>query len=407
MKILVFNVKYSENLGDGLLADCIEETLRAEGDEVETLDLAGRSAVGTSRNRALILNILRHLPAPLRRAVVSRALAKSLMASRRLWDEKIAAADAVILGGGNLFQDDDLNFPLKVGTLLDCVARAKKPLSIYAVGVGPHWSEPAKRLFGRLLGANLRHLSVRDGFAYRNWLQHFPAGPIPAMEPDPGLLAGALAPAASPAPGNVGLCVTEPKILARHASRAESAIPLTSVSAYLALIAELTGAGNRVTLFCNGAGEDQRLAEAVFAAAETAGIGAAGELTLAARPHDPQQLLAILSENSVIVAHRLHACIAAHAMQIPAVGLSWDGKVEGFFRAMDRSAFFAAAGSTPAQIAAMVAKAEREGIDHGQHHEQVTAAKSALLNVRSIFLGNEYFNANLATKKRNKLEHSV
>ena len=48
MKILVFNVKYSENLGDGLLADCIEETLRAEGGEVETLDLAGRTAVGTS-----------------------------------------------------------------------------------------------------------------------------------------------------------------------------------------------------------------------------------------------------------------------------------------------------------------------------------------------------------------------
>ncbi|MGV2104336.1 polysaccharide pyruvyl transferase family protein [Rhizobium sp. 21-4511-3d] len=407
MKILVFNVKYSENLGDGLLADCIEETLRAEGDEVETLDLAGRTAVGTSRNRALILNILRHLPAPLRRAVVTRALAKSLKASRSLWDAKIAAADAVILGGGNLFQDDDLNFPLKVGTLLDCVARSKKPLAIYAVGVGPHWSEPAKRLFGRLLGTNLKHLSVRDGFAYRNWLQHFPTGPIPEIEPDPGLLAGSLAPAASPIQGNVGLCVTEPKILARHASRAGAAIPLTSVADYLALIAELTGTGYRVTLFSNGASEDQRLAEAVFSAAETAGIGTAGELALAGRPQDPQQLLSVLAENSVIVAHRLHACIAAHAMQIPAIGISWDGKVEGFFKAMDRSGFFAAAGTTPSEIAAMVAKAEREGIDPARHHEQVTSAKSALLNVRSILRGDEYFNASPKAKKRNKLTQSV
>ncbi len=48
MKIVVFNVKYSENLGDGLLAQCIEAGLiRGAGHiEVETIDLAGREGFG-------------------------------------------------------------------------------------------------------------------------------------------------------------------------------------------------------------------------------------------------------------------------------------------------------------------------------------------------------------------------
>ncbi|MFP3546219.1 polysaccharide pyruvyl transferase family protein [Rhizobium sp. SIMBA_035] len=408
MKIVVFNVKYSENLGDGLLADCIETTLRAEGIEVETLDLAGRTAVGTSRNRSLILNILRHLPARLRRAVVTKALAKQLRESSRIWDAKIAAADAVILGGGNLFQDDDLNFPLKVGTLLDCAARQGKPLAIYAVGVGPHWSEPAKRLFRRLQDTRLAHLSVRDGFAYRNWLEYFPSGPVPQIEPDPGLLAASLVSGDLPAVHkSVGLCVTEPKILARHASRPALSIPLTTVSDYRDLISHLTGAGYRVTLFSNGAGEDQKLAETVLSSCRAAGIGTAGTLRLADRPRDPQQLLAILRQNSVIAAHRLHACIAAHAMRIPAVGLAWDGKVEGFFREMNRSGAFAAAGTSPAGIAAMVMRADQEGLSSEVHHEQVTATRSALTNVCATLFGLNRPDTISRSKKRNKLVHNV
>ncbi|RYD26520.1 MAG: polysaccharide pyruvyl transferase family protein, partial [Lysobacteraceae bacterium] len=64
MRIVVFNVKYSPNLGDGLLSECLEEELRSCGDDVSvvTVDIAGRTDYGTSgRNRRALLRILEAL----------------------------------------------------------------------------------------------------------------------------------------------------------------------------------------------------------------------------------------------------------------------------------------------------------------------------------------------------------
>lgn len=67
MKVVVFNVKYSENLGDGLLAECVRSALASGRDEieVETIDLAGRQAFATGHGgrRRLALELLHRLPA--------------------------------------------------------------------------------------------------------------------------------------------------------------------------------------------------------------------------------------------------------------------------------------------------------------------------------------------------------
>ena len=125
MKIVVFNVKFSENLGDGILAQCLEKALcRDGGIEVDTIDLAGRVHFGaTSPHRRSAVRVLHVLPSFARRLAVTQALRSKLRELGDEWDRKISAADAVVLGGGNLFQDDDLNFPLKIGTLLDRICR--------------------------------------------------------------------------------------------------------------------------------------------------------------------------------------------------------------------------------------------------------------------------------------------
>ncbi|EKF18440.1 polysaccharide pyruvyl transferase, partial [Nitratireductor pacificus pht-3B] len=71
MKLLVFNVRYSPNLGDGVLALCLEAALRqaVPGLTVETIDLAGRDAYGAAggARRRQALTLLGWLPAGLRR----------------------------------------------------------------------------------------------------------------------------------------------------------------------------------------------------------------------------------------------------------------------------------------------------------------------------------------------------
>ena len=65
MKIVLFNVKYSPNLGDGVIAECLEAALRAQtGAEVLSLDLAGRTTYGAARHaaRGAAIRLLRHLP---------------------------------------------------------------------------------------------------------------------------------------------------------------------------------------------------------------------------------------------------------------------------------------------------------------------------------------------------------
>lgn len=401
MKLLVFNVKHSENLGDGLLACCLETALRQCGSdvEVETVDLAGRGEVGTAvRARGYVLALLGRMPAPARRFVVRKVLDRRLRASLPDWNARIAAADAVVIGGGNLFQDDDLNFPLKVGAVLDCVQRQKRPLSIYAVGVSRNWSPEASALFGRLRNLDLVHVSVRDEIARENWMSHFPEGGRPHLVPDPGLLAGSMdlpRPLERCVGNNAGLCVTNPAILRRHSDKSTREIPMLRVRDYCEVMQVLESRGWCITLFCNGAREDAAFLEAILAVPAVRKMMASGVVQVAPRPKTARELLSTIDAFDAMAAHRLHACIAAYALGVPVVGLGWDSKVEGFFRSTHREAFLVTDRSTsseeiaglidqvathavdPVELRATVAKA-REGV------ARLHADLSAFLNAGSV-----------------------
>ena len=75
---VIFNVKCSPNLGDGLIAECLERELEAAAPELAPIsaDLAGRPDYSPDygRNRRRILLQLEKLPAPLRQAAVSMLL---------------------------------------------------------------------------------------------------------------------------------------------------------------------------------------------------------------------------------------------------------------------------------------------------------------------------------------------
>lgn len=386
MRVLIFNVKYSENLGDGLLAQCLERALSDYPDmQVETIDLAGRTGFGTTHSRRqLAIRALHLLPAFARRLAVKAMLRSKLEKLAQDWSAKIENADAVVVGGGNLFQDDDLNFPLKIGTLLDCIRKSGKPLAIYAVGVSGNWSPEAHQLFGRLNATSLMHLSVRDDLALQHWKRHFPSGVSPIVLPDPGLLTRSL-PHASlggenrSLPAMAGICVTDPVILQRHAGGPASDIALKSVDEYRVLIRQLIADGYRIRLFCNGAREDQAFAERLLNEKTMQAYKARNWLSLAARPEKPEELIEILRSVSVVLAHRLHACIAAYSLAIPHVGLGWDPKVASFFKAVGRDAFFAAGPSaTPAQIASLIKMAEDNSVGNVRRDTTLAAAAAGI-----------------------------
>lgn len=386
-RIALLNVKYSPNLGDGLLSECLEAELArtfqwiAPGTEVFSIDLAGRRAypaIAPSR-RAAVIAVLEALPATLR-SLATRAALTVLVRLRlqRHVRARLAGCDAVVLGGGNLLTDADLNFPMKIAGALTQAAKLRLPVAVYGVGANRQWSATGKRLFGRALqSAKLAYAAVRDARSQSAWRDLLvPQGVRPAaLSGDPGLLASCHFPR-PPLPFDAplaGLCITAPMALRYHATGPEAG---TAADARITLDAwygtaarALVEAGFRVALFTNGSPEDRDYLAAMGPAWI---LAAKGPVTMTNPFADPAEMIRFIAGCQLIVAHRMHACIAAHSFAIPTIGLRWDVKLDSFFALAGRGTFIADTASLdgPA-LTALARKAVTEGVDRAALEELI------------------------------------
>src|SRR5579871_3944373 len=162
-----FNVKYSPNLGDGLLSECLEFALIDHGAAKATrsIDLAARTKYGDAMlGRGAALKALDAMPKALRQAAVRAPLfMKSVTEWRPHFAAGLEGAQAVALGGGNLISDLDLNFPTKLGLAITEAEKRKLPIAIYACGMGSHWSPLGLRWLRKAFSSPyMRAVFVRD-----------------------------------------------------------------------------------------------------------------------------------------------------------------------------------------------------------------------------------------------------
>ncbi|MFM9937212.1 MAG: polysaccharide pyruvyl transferase family protein [Novosphingobium sp.] len=378
-RIALLNVKYSPNLGDGLLSECLEAELArtfqsiAPETQVFSIDLAGRRAYPAiaPSHRASMIAVLEALPSAVRRFASRLALTALVrLRLRRHVRARLAGCDAVVLGGGNLLTDADLNFPIKIAAALQQAARLRLPVAVYGVGANRQWSDEGRRLFGRALGgASLAYAAVRDARSQAAWRDLLvPQGIRPAdLSGDPGLLASCHFPR-PPIPFDAplaGLCVTAPMALRYHATgpAAAKASPASeALDAWYGDAAHaLVEAGFRVAFFTNGSPEDRDYLDAM---GPVWILHAKGPVTMTGPFANPSEMIAFIASCNLVVAHRMHACIAAHSFAIPTIGLRWDVKLDSFFALVGRSAFIAdAAALGGAALTALARRAVAEGVD--------------------------------------------
>lgn len=385
MKVAIFNVKYSANLGDGIIACCLEAALERGRDwSVTSIDLAGRWAWNSpafGRKRALALFVLQKMPRFLRDLVfetlLGRVVRKDLVPR---WEEACRRADAVVFGGGQLIQDVDLNFPLKIGAAADVCARKGLPVAVYAVGAAPLHSKKGISLFDRLLRSKkLVYAAARDE-ASRDVLAS--RGCTAQVCRDPGLLASVTWPVLKPESvgrPHIGLGITHPLVLAHHGGAACQMPVEGALKRFFDVTKALVERGYCVTCFTNGAGEDEFLKEKLRSSVTDAEsemfiAGGAGQsVKFARRCETPEDLARLVASFDLVVAHRLHAIIAAYSYAIPSVGLRWDAKLDGFFASIGRGADVidfddTCAGVLPALVTARL----EDGVDIDTH-ERVLA----------------------------------
>lgn len=332
--VALFNVKYSPNLGDGIIAECLEYALSRAPRPVRPIsfDLAGRVRYdpGKASYRSKVLSLIERCPAFLRRrllplviqAVVSRQIAP-------VWMERLGSCQVAVFGGGNLLADKDQNFPIKLTAAIQRCNSLGIPVIISHVGVSEGWSKPGRtRFVSELSRARLHSVTVRDNRSADEFGRQFPElKTIPAVVPDPGLLSEEVygrAPRPQGGKPRIGLGVTSPLVVRLHSAEAVTQAGLAQW--FVDIARSLTAAGNEVHLFTNGTPEDEEFCDVI-----------AGRLVTDPNVHRshsfarPEQLALFVSTLDCCISHRLHACIVAYAYGVPPIGLRWDRKLESFF----------------------------------------------------------------------------
>ena len=390
-RIAIFNVKYSANVGDGAIAESLEaELARHESIErVTSIDLAGRSTYGQGlRHRGTVMAVLQRLSPRIREAVSAillRALTEFRL--RPLWRKRLDGQHAVVIGGGQLIQGTDLNFPVKLNAAMREVRRRKLPCVVYGVGVAHTLSPQAARLFRRAFAGGLSAVFVRDAESQAAWNRHFAQPDIPQARLcwDPAVLMDSVVPSLPSSPrarSRIGVGVAAPLVLAHHALD-QHFDARTLDEFWVSLAAGLIEAGFDIAWFTNGAEEDETYLDQLMP--KVAGIGS-GNQTRIPRPFHPHELAGSIAECDGVVSHRLHANILAFAYRKAHVGLTWDAKLTSFFRATGRAECAMAA--TRDHVGAIVALLKRD-VDDGlpfATHERLQVESRAMIGQAAAVL---------------------
>jgi polysaccharide pyruvyl transferase WcaK-like protein len=336
-RIVICAEVWSDNLGDQVIAQCMQGLLQqvAPQANTEVLDLSARrrpQASSHTRERArtspwLKLHDIVAASRPARRvlSLASWFLRRAPIA-RSQTRQALAKADLLVIGGGQLLADNELAFPLRLAQLTKIAASMRVPIVILCCGVGERWSRIGSWLVARAL-ARARFVCVRDVESKRR-LEQFGLARTPVeIAADPAILAARYFRIKASRPRrSIGLGVMAPQVVARHAA-AEGRDATGLLQFWIGLARTLHEQGDSVELFTNGAAEDAKFAASVAAAIHEA-LGAVVNVRI---PSTAQEFVELIGGYSALVAYRLHACIVGVACGVPTLGLVWDDKVRAFF----------------------------------------------------------------------------
>lgn len=331
-RIVIFGERYSDNLGDGVICQCMEHLVssRASEDTIVTVrDLSCREDYDKVfqpkknlwnkihcklllmvRNNRLFQRILqqKHTVAEYQYIYHNMIWTRRKVLS---WCKE-NPADLVIFAGGELFKDYFLPF---ITYLIEGYGKQGAKIYFNACGVDSQNLEYVNRRFSKVLkdkavcGVTTRSLPETCEKLIDKDNYHF--------VPDPAICAKQVYQVERKTDTPcIGLGVMAIPDLE---SKKEQLLTFWSE-----LIQELDKQGVSYRLFCNGEKADYAFAK------EVASRAGCGEEKLLPCPGTPEELVGQISGFTGVCAFRMHASIIAYALGIPFVSLAWDQKMHDF-----------------------------------------------------------------------------
>lgn len=375
-KFCIFNDRFSSNLGDGVIAECLEAGLRRFLPQaaLRTIDLGGRAGPAHDNNARYgsagekLRQVWFNAPAFARRAVAWYRVDHRF---RAYVTELSAGADAFVIGGGQLITGKGVFFPHRLATIASVARERGIPLFVHAVGVSDPagWQEEAiAHLEGAFRGADLvQSVATRDRLSADHWSRAF-GGITPSIARDPGLLAGEVYAGLIRDAGHrsgskeIGIGVISAHVVDWFDRGLAGAVK-PSLDFFADVGARLLEAGHRPVYFTNGSGEDEAALEALAEHVARYRPNLRRRARFLRRPATAAALARTIAGLDGLIAHRLHANIVAYALGIPHVGLGWDEKLASFFRSVGREHYLLGGGGRAgADGVRLIGEAMREGI---------------------------------------------
>lgn len=342
-KIAIFGEIYSQNLGDGVIYDCMKHLFWQHGVNTIPVDLSGRTAwidAGNWDAKEADVGLARRLVRiPLRRSrQLNRAISAIGWYGRQrhkfigVWEEAIASSDAVVIGGGQLLTDLYFGFPPKIYEVARLAQLHRKPLAIFGCGAGS-WGYVATKMYASVL-RYASYVSVRDQFS-ASILSRFVSPNVTVdMHPDPVF--------------SIKDVYTIPTQLVDDECLGFNLQPANHFRAFVPNLRNFSdenycdfwvrlaqgacGSGKKIKFLSNGDPTDYAAAVEVVRALRNKGLNVA----LDSRPERPAELIKQISNTSSLVSTRMHAGIIAYGLGKNVIPISWDRKVNGVWCAIDQ-----------------------------------------------------------------------
>lgn len=330
MKISFVGLYEELNLGDPVIARCTEWLFlkHTEPKEIKinrvTLDYTE-----LHKKETLLYKIVRQITKKLRLKKWRRKNYQRLMwnLDYEYFKSKFIDSDFIVVVGGGLVKYKYQLFWLHLSVILYVAEKLSIPVFLNSLGVEGYEEKNERCQFLKrfLQRKSLSRVTIRDDYSL--FFQQYLNGksvPLSYEVADPAVWAKEvfsenLKEDKEIKEKNIGLGIARGEIFETNGLQFSKD---QAKSLYVSIVKILQQEGFNVQLFTNGLKKDNDFADEIFTELESTGISISNVI----KPKKIEDLMITINSFEAIVATRLHACIIAYTLNIPAVGIVWNDK---------------------------------------------------------------------------------
>lgn len=316
-KILVIGELYSENLGDGIICQIVAKYFN-KNYQVELLDLSGREGyIPTNSLFSLTKATINFQKEKIKRILYSfeykktgNNLSNIISAFKKSFNMKINKffPDSIIFAGGQLFNDSFIHQIYYV-----CNFANKNNIKVIFNEIGSRNILYRDLLYDIFKLDCIKYISTRDNYEYissfcnKNIVDNY----------DPAILCNDFFNVNKIESFNLGIGIMF--------SPRQS--PIVQKKFWKEVLKELYSKKIQFKIFTNGSMCDQSFVEQILKE-----LKLNQSSYLMSRPTNPEELILCINSFNAIISMRLHSLIISYSYNIPTLGISWDKKVNEFYK---------------------------------------------------------------------------